>query len=146
MGCSGGDSRDRSSNDPVKVGCCGGALAAGVGATAGCWLDCCVEFLEGLTSHASSSNPRGSFLCGGGAASNGVGTVSGLGFSFSSSFSLCLKVFASTTSLLCTVGAGRPLRVLFLSAPPGPENRPPPSASGACAPSPTSALQLYRAM
>ena len=135
VGCRGGDSNERSNRDPVNVGCCGGALVAGVGAAEGSWLDCCTGFLEGLTSHASSSNPRVSFFGGGGTVSNGVGTASGLGFAFSSPFSLCLNLLASTTSLLCTVGAGRPLRVLFLSAPPGPEKRPPPSPSGACPPS-----------
>ena len=141
VGCRGGDSRERSSNDPVNVGCCGGALGASVGAAAGCWLGCCVGVLEGLTSHASSSKPRVSFFGGGGAVSDGIGTASDLGFAFSSPFSFCLNVLASTTSLLCTVGAGRPLRVLFLRAPPGPEKRPPLSPSGACAPSPMSTLQ-----
>ena len=95
---------------------------------------------EGLTSHASSSKPRVSFFGGGGAVSDGVGTASDLDFAFSSSFSRCLNVLASTTSLLCTVGAGRPLRVLFLSAPPGPEKRPPPSPSGVCPPFSLSAV------
>lgn len=139
VGCRGGDSRERSSSDPVRVGCCGGALAAGVGAAVGSRLDCCAGVLEGLTSHASSSKPRVSFLGGGGADSNDFGTPSDPGFAFSSSISLCLNVLASTRSLLCIVGAGRPLRVLFRRAPPGPEKRPPASPSEACPPCPMSA-------
>ena len=46
-------------------------------------------------------------------------------------------------SLVCTAGAGRPLRVLFLSVPPGPENRPPPVLLGEATPlSPSSSLPI----
>ena len=84
---------------------------SGLGAVAGLGVADC---FAGLTVQASFSNPGRSFCGGGGPASS------------SSPFSLLLKALSSTTSLLSRAGAGRPFRVLFRKAPPGPENRPPP--------------------
>lgn len=93
-----------------------------------------------MTSHASSSNLTLSFLGGGGADANDVVTDS-VGVAFLS-LPLCFKLSASTTSLLWTGGAGRPLRVLFLKVPPGPEKRPPPVSLGDSGASPSSSSTL----
>lgn len=113
--------------DPVKVGG-GGCTGAGAGAgVACCGWDCFV----GLTSHASSSKPPvADFDTGAGADAIGVGTDSASVFACGSPEFCWENAFGSTVSLVWVAGAGRPLRVLFLRAPPAPENRPPsPSAS-----------------
>ena len=93
----------------------------------GTTLGCC---LDGFTSQASSSKPPLVLLSGsGGAEAIGVDTDSAWSSIFFS-VPFCLKLSASTTSLLWTAGAGRPLRVLFLKVPPGPENSPPPLLLG----------------
>ena len=74
-----------------------------------------------LTPQASSSNPLWTFSLGG-ADVSGVARASGGGLLVSLFSS---NAFASTTSFVWTVGAGRPLRVLFFNVPPGPENKPP---------------------
>jgi hypothetical protein len=123
---------DSSLMEPVRAGG-GGAdaatVAAGAGAEAGGGFEAAeagvdAGCLGGLTSHALSSNPA-IFFSGGGADARGVGVASTGLLTASSVF--CSKAFGSTTSLVCTGGAGRPLRVLFLRAPPGPEKRPPSS-------------------
>ena len=111
-------------------------LVAG-GASAGFCDGCCAGCFEGLISQALSSKPLASFSGGAGARAKGV-SIRSLAFSSLASFSF--NMLASTTSSLCTAGAGRPLRVLFLRAPPGPEKRPPPTLSGDVAPSLISAL------
>lgn len=55
---------------------------------------------------------------------------------------LCLNAFASTTSSFCTAGAGRPFRVLFRSAPLGPEKRPPLVPTGEVVPLPSSSALI----
>ena len=110
----------------LTLGCggSGAATGAGAGADAGA-VGVCV--LAGLTSHASSSKPPLASLAG--AEVRGVALASA-GASLDAGLSiLCLKAFSSTTSFVCTAGAGLPLRVLFLSAPPGPENSPPSPAA-----------------
>ena len=111
-------------------------LVAG-GASAGFCDGCCSGCFEGLISHALSSKPLASFFGGAGAWAKGV-SVRSLALSLLASFSF--NILASTTSSLCTAGAGRPLRVLFLRAPPSPENRLPPTLSRDVAPSLISAL------
>ncbi len=101
------------------------------GASVGFCEDCCAGCFEGLISQALSSKPLASFFGGAGAWAKGV-SLRSLAFSSVASFSF--NILASTTSSLCTAGAGRPLRVLFLRAPPGPEKRPPPALSGDIAP------------
>ena len=98
-----------------------------MGAVTGFWAGFCGACFEGLTSHASSSKPCVSFLGGAGARASGVSVRSS---ALSSLDSFWLNLLALTTSSLWTAGAGRPLRVLFLSVPPGPEKRPPPALSG----------------
>lgn len=109
-------------------------MVVGVGAdlTVGAILG----FFEGLTSQASSSKPFVGLFSGFDTDANGV--CSERSFSDFSAFALCLKVAASTTSSFCTAGAGRPFRVLFLSAPPGPENSPPLAPLGEVDPLPPS--------
>lgn len=111
-------------------------LIAG-GASAGFCAGCCAGCFEGLISQALSSKPLASFFGGAGAWAKGVSVRS---FAFSSRASFDFNILASITSSLCTGAAGRPLRVLFLRAPPGPEKRPPPALSGDVAPSVISAL------
>lgn len=90
---------------------------------------CCTALeasFDGFTSQmASSSNPRLSLFGGAGAEAKGVETDFNLAFVSSSCDFPCFRASASTTSLLWIAGAGRPFRVLFRRAPPGPENKPP---------------------
>ena len=125
-GTKGSDSKDKSNKEPVIAGCCGGAVAAGGEATAGFAAGSGTDCLEGFTFQASSSNPLVSFLGGAGALDKGVSARS---FALSSAGLFWANLVASTTSWLSTAGAGRPLRVLFLNAPPGPENSPPAASS-----------------
>ena len=123
--------------DPVKVG---GGGCTGVGALC-CWgwdWGC----FTGLTSQASSSKPpvAEDLDTGAGADTMGVGTASA-GVLVADSPEFCWEnAFGSTVSLVCVAGAGLPFRVLFLRAPPAPENSPPsPSASS----DPFLPLRLY---
>lgn len=94
---------------------------------------------KGFTSQAASSKPPGDFLSGMRSVAVGAGSERS---STRSPATLCLKVWASTTSSFCTAGAGRPFRVLFLSAPPGPENNPPPLPVGEIETPPSSSLLI----
>lgn len=80
---------------------------------------------DGFTSHASSSKPSSSFFSGADTEPVGIGADSEWSVRVSSSAFLDLNTLGSTTSWVCTAGAGRPLRVLFRSVPPGPEKSPP---------------------
>ena len=102
-------------------------MAAAAGAAAGFCAICCAGRFDGLTSHASSSKPLVSFLGGAGAWDTGVSARSDR---LSSPDAFWLNLVASTTSSLWTAGAGLPLRVLFLKAPPGPEKSPLVAPSG----------------
>lgn len=53
------------------------------------------------------------------------------------------NALASTVSFVWIVGAGRPFRVLFLKAPPGPENNPPALPPSPSWPSPELTLRLF---
>ena len=89
----------------------GGALASGAGV------------FEGLTFQASSSNPDTPECVG--AEVSGVAVASAGCAFLEGSSEACLNASGSTTSLVCTAGAGLPFLVLLRRAPPGPEKSPP---------------------
>lgn len=136
LGWSGGESKERSPMDPVGTGaginCAGGSVfGGGAGLGAGAAAEAAVD---GLTSQALSSKPENALRIG--ADVNGVAAPSEGALLLPGSLEFCLNASASTTLFVCTVGAGRPLLVLFRSAPPGPEKSPPaaPLASPASLP------------
>ena len=93
-----------------------------------------VWVLAGFTSHASSSKPD--VGCRAGADVSAVSRAFAGGSLGAGDAVFSRKASGSTVSLVCTAGAGLPFLVLFLSAPPGPLNKPPPlagsMASGSC--------------
>ena len=103
----------------------GAGAGVGSGALAGAGSDVCV--LDGLTSHASSSNPlfeldeaaAGSFPEAA-AGDDGLASLDPESFE---------KALRSTTLFVSTGGAGRPFLVLFRNVPPGPEKSPPSPSS-----------------
>ena len=124
--------RESSPMDPVSAGGAGAGAGVGAGADAG-GGDGATGAAEadtdraGFTSQALSSKPSALFP-GTEADARGVATASATAGFLTVSSVFCSKAFGSTTSLVCTGGAGRPLRVLFLRVPPGPEKRPPDSS------------------
>lgn len=71
----------------------------------------------------------------------GVAPLAAVADVFAGSSLFGLNASMSTTSFVWTVGAGLPLRVLFRSAPPGPENKPP--SAPLALPSPPSPFLPY---
>lgn len=116
MGWRGGLRRERSAIAPVNCCCAGADVAAGGDFEA--IADGAISCLDCLTSQALSSKPVSTCFSTGGCGDDGVS----VGLDASTSF--CSNAFGSTASPAWTVGAGRPLRVLFRNMPPGPEKSP----------------------
>lgn len=102
-----------------------GASAEREGAWAAVSAEVCL--FEGFTFHASSSKPLAVVpVADAGVMTGGAGDLASVALD---PVACDVKAFGSITSLVCEFGLGRPLVVLFLSVPPGPEKRPPDSSS-----------------